>query len=44
MKKIFNHFGLMLSVALVGVLAACNPKELEESADLGLGIKTFFPT
>jgi len=43
MKKIFKYFGVFLSVALLGA-AACTPSEIEESADLGLGIKTFFPT
>lgn len=44
MKKIFKYFGLLLSVALIGAATACNPTEIEESADLGLGIKVFFPT
>ena len=41
MKKIFKYLGVLLSVALVW---ACTPAEIEESADLGLGIKVFFPT
>ena len=41
MKKIFKYLGILLSVALVW---ACTPAEIEESADLGLGIKVFFPT
>ena len=41
MKKIFKYLGILLSVALVW---ACTPNEIEESADLGLGIKVFFPT
>ena len=44
MKKIFNLFGVILSVALVGAFTACNPQEQTESADVGLGIKVFFPT
>jgi|GEM_PF-3591566 len=44
MKKIFKYFGLFLSAALIGAAAvSCVSKEDEESADLGLGIKTFFP-
>ncbi len=44
MKKIFKYFGVLLSVALIGAATACNPAEIEESADIGLGIKVFFPT
>ena len=44
MKKIFTYLGIILSVALMGSLTGCNPTEIEESADLGLGIKVFFPT
>ncbi len=44
MKKIFTYLGIILSVALMGVLTGCNPTEIEESADIGLGIKVFFPT
>ena len=44
MKKIFKYFGVLLSVALMGAVTACNPTEIEESADIGLGIKVFFPT
>ena len=44
MKKIFKYFGVLLSVALMGAVTACNPAEIEESADIGLGIKVFFPT
>ena len=28
----------------MGAFTSCNPAEIEESADLGLGIKVFFPT
>ena len=44
MKNIFKYFGVLLSVALMGAVTACNPTEIEESADIGLGIKVFFPT
>jgi len=44
MKKIFNYFGLVLSIALVGMFTACNPKEIDQEAEAGLGIKAFFPT
>ena len=45
MKKLFKYLGTVLCVALLGAFTACdilNP--IEESADLGLGIKVFFPT
>ena len=44
MKKIFNHIGMVLSVALLGLAAACTPKEINELDAAGLGIKVFFPT
>ena len=44
MKKIFKYLGAVLSVVLMGALTSCNISEIEESADLGLGIKVFFPT
>ena len=44
MKKIFKYFGIFLSVAMMGVFTSCNIEEITESADLGLGIKVFFPT
>jgi len=44
MKKIFKYVGLFLSVTLMGLATACNPTEELGSADLGLGIKVFFPT
>jgi hypothetical protein len=44
MKKVFKYFGVLLSVALMGAVTACNPTEIEESTDIGLGIKVFFPT
>ena len=43
MKKIFKY--LLLSIALIGIVSACdilNP--VIEPADIGLGIKVFFPT
>ena len=44
MKKIFTYFGLVLSIALAGVFTACNPKEIDQNVEAGLGIKAFFPT
>ena len=44
MKKIFTYFGIFLSVVLMGSLSSCQTKELEQTADLGLGIKVFSPT
>ena len=45
MKKIFKYVALSLSVALTGgLLTACHVEEAMDSADLGLGIKVFFPT
>ena len=44
MKKIFKYFGLFLSVVLVGALSSCARISEDETADLGLGIKVFFPT
>ena len=44
MKKIIKYFGIVLSIALAGVLTGCNPQLDNDTADLGLGIKVFFPT
>ena len=44
MKKIFSYFGLVLSIALMGAFTACNPRELDDLTEAGLGIKVFFPT
>ena len=44
MKKIFSYFGLVLAVALMGAFTACNPREMDETAEAGLNIKVFFPT
>ena len=44
MKKIFKNLGIVLSVALMGAFTACQVEKENESADLGLGIKVFFPT
>ena len=44
MKKLFKYIGVLLSVALMCSLSACNKEKGNESADLGLGIKVFFPT
>ena len=42
MKKIFKYFGVF--ALILGALASCKVDDLQESADLGLGIKVFFPT
>ena len=44
MKKIFKYFGVFLSVALMAAMTACSVREDEGAANLGLGIKVFFPT
>ena len=44
MKKISKYLGAFLSVVLMGAVSSCTIAEIEESADLGLGIKVFFPT
>ncbi len=44
MKKIFNYLRIILSLALVASFTACSEKKAEDSADIGLGIKVFFPT
>ena len=44
MKKIFKYFGVLLTVALMGAFTACSLDEPEEIVDLGLKIKTVFPT
>ncbi len=44
MKKIFKYFGILLSVSLMGALTSCTLEEENLSADLGLGVKVFFPT
>ncbi len=46
MKKIFKYLSILLSVALLGSISACNllMDPLEETAEVGLGIKVFFPT
>ncbi len=44
MKKIFKYFGVLLSFALMGAFTACGPMEDDLSADIGLGVKVFFPT
>ena len=44
MKHIINYLGALLAVVLVGaVFTACSEDE-NESANVGLGIKVFFPT
>ena len=44
MKKIFKYRGIVLSAALMGAFTACTIQEETQSADIGLGIKVFFPT
>ena len=44
MKKIFKHFGVFLSVALMGAFTACNILDPASELTEGLGIKVFFPT
>ena len=44
MKKIFKYIGIVLSAALMGAFTACTIQEETQSADIGLGIKVFFPT
>ena len=44
MKKIFKYLGIVLSAALMGAFTACTIQEETQSADIGLGIKVFFPT
>ena len=44
MKKAFKYLGVLMAVALAGAFTACTPEEAYESADIGLGIKVFFPT
>ena len=41
MKKLFKYFGVILSAVLV---TACFNEQIDESAEVGLGIKTFFPS
>ena len=44
MKHIINYFGALLAVVLLGTtFTACSDDDAE-SANVGLGIKTFFPT
>ena len=44
MKKLFKHIGMVLSVALLGLAAACTPREIDTMDAAGLHIKVFFPT
>ncbi|MBO4455525.1 MAG: IPT/TIG domain-containing protein [Bacteroidales bacterium] len=44
MKKIFKYFGIFLAVALMGAFTGCVEEQEIETADLGLGIKVFYPT
>ena len=45
MKNIINYLGALLAVVLIGTtLTACSDDDGIGSANVGLGIKTFFPT
>ena len=45
MKHIINYLGALLAVVLIGTtFTACSEDDDNGSANLGLGIKTFFPT
>ena len=45
MKNIFNYLGALLAVAIIGTaFTSCKDEDEALSANLGLGIKTFFPT
>ena len=45
MKHIINYLGTLLAVVLIGTtFSACSEKDDNGSANVGLGIKTFFPT
>lgn len=45
MKHIINYLGTLLAVVLIGTtFAACSEDDDNGSANLGLGIKVFFPT
>ncbi len=45
MKNIINYLGALLAVVLIGTtFTACSDDDGIGSADVGLGIKTFFPT
>ena len=45
MKHIINYLGTLLAVVLIGAtFTACSEKDGAGSGNVGLGIKTFFPT
>ena len=45
MKHIINYIGALLAVVLIGAtFTACAEDDDNGSANLGLGIKVFFPT
>ena len=45
MKKIFKYFGVLFSVALMGfAVTSCFPEDIDGPEEVGLGIKTVFPT
>ena len=44
MKHIINYLGALLAVVLIGATFTACSDEDAQSANVGLGIKTFFPT
>ena len=44
MKHIINYLGALLAVVLIGATFTACAEDDEGSANVGLGIKTFFPT
>ena len=44
MKHIFKYLSALLAVVLIGATFTACSEDDEESANVGLGIKTFFPT
>lgn len=44
MKHIINYFGSLLAVVLIGTTFAACSEDYNGSANLGLGVKVFFPT
>jgi len=45
MKNILNYLGVLLAMVLIGTtFTACSEDDSNGSANVGLGIKTFFPT
>lgn len=44
MKHIINYLGALLAVVLIGATFTACSEDDKDSANVGLGIKTFFPT